>query len=351
MKSVKLTAVRELKIFDVPPPAPPGENEVLLRVGMVGICGSDIHYYTMGRIGSQVITFPFTVGHETAGTIAETGPGVNTLHPGQRVAVDPLVSCHTCFQCKAGRYNTCRNQKFLGCPGQMEGALAEYIVLPADCCYPLPDNVSLDAGVLCEPLAIGFYAALQAGGLKPEELIGRSVGILGSGPIGLSVMLACRHFGAGNIYMTDPLEYRCELARNNGAAWTGNPRQQDVIKIISRMEPRLLDVVFECCGEQEALTQALSLVGPGGKIMIVGIPESNTYSFQADTARRNEITLQNVRRQNNCTQLTIDGVASGAVDPLFMATHHFPLNDVQDAFALVEHYQDGVIKAMVNFLQ
>ncbi len=349
MKSVKLLAIHELRILNVPPPAGPKKHEVLIKVGVVGICGSDIHYYKMGRIGSQVIEFPFTVGHETAGTIMEVGSRVKNLHPGRRIAVDPLVACHTCSQCKAGRYNTCLNQKFLGCPGQMEGALSEYIVLPEDCCYPLPDNVSLEEGVLCEPLAIGFYAALQAGELKPAGLKGKAVGILGSGPIGLSVMLACRQNLAADVYMTDILDYRCDLARKNGASWAGNPLREDIAAIITRREPSFLDIVFECCGKQEALDLALSLTKPGGKIMIVGIPESNSYCFQADTARRREITLQNVRRQNQCTKLTIDLVASGEVAPLFMATHHFPLAEVTKAFTLAEDYGDGVIKAMVHF--
>jgi L-iditol 2-dehydrogenase len=349
MKSVKLTAIRELQIHDVPPPPGPGEHEVLIKIGVVGVCGSDIHYYKMGRIGSQVIEFPFTLGHETAGTVVEAGSRVKNLRPGRRIAVDPLSACHACSQCKAGRFNTCLNQKFLGCPGQMEGALSEYIVLPEDCCYPLPDNVSLEAGVLCEPLAIGFYAALQSVEQKPAGLKGKTVGILGSGPIGLSVMLACRQHPAAEIYMTDILDYRCEPARKNGASWSGNPLREDIVQTITRRQPALLDIVFECCGRQEALDQALSLVKPGGKIMIVGIPESNSYSFQADAARRHEITLQNVRRQNQCTQLAIDRVASGDVDPLFMATHHFPLAEAKEAFELVDNYRDGVIKAMIHF--
>ncbi len=344
MKSIKLTNIQELRIVDVPPPDKLRAHDVLIKVKVVGICGSDIHYYQMGRIGSQVIQFPFTVGHEMAGTIEAVGSGVRNLQPGQRIAVDPLIACNQCYQCKAGRHNTCRNQKFLGCPGQMEGCLSEYIVLPDSCCFPVPETVSLEAAVLCEPLAIGFYAVIQSAELKNKTL-----GILGAGPIGLSVMLACMENKAQKIYMTDILDYRCDTAARNGATWAGNPQNEDIVKIITQKEPLLLDVVFECCGKQEAFDQALSVVKPGGKVMIIGIPEFDRYSFQVDTARRKEITFQNVRRQNKCAQFTIDKVASGNVRPLFMATHNFPYNQVKEAFDLVEGYKDGVIKALIHF--
>ena len=217
-------------------------------------------------------------------------------------------------------------------------------MLPETCCFPIPDSVSFEAGVLCEPLTIGIYAVKQAGLQKNQ-----TAGILGSGPIGLSVMLACMVSNAGKIYMTDKLDYRCRFAAENGVSWTGNPLKEDIVKTITHKEPELLDVVFECCGQQDALDQAVSVVKPGGKIMIIGIPEFDRYTFAADTARRNEITIQHVRRQNECTQLTIDKVSSGKIDPLFMATHCFSYNEAQKAFELVARYKSGVVKAIINF--
>lgn len=344
MKSIKLTGIRQLDSIDSEKPEIEKSDDVLIRVTYVGVCGSDIHYFNKGKIGSQVIEFPFTLGHEMTGIVERTGNSVTRVKRGQRIAVDPLIACYNCYQCRAGRYHTCRNQKFLGCPGQKEGCLSELLVLPEACCYPVPDSVSFEAAVLCEPLAIGFYAVKQSIPLK-----NKTVGILGSGPIGLSVLLACLENGAGKIYMTDKLHYRCSTALENGAVWAGNPLKDDIVKTITRMEQELLDVVFECCGQQEAMDEAVSIVKPGGKIMIIGIPEFERYSFTADTCRRNEITIQHVRRQNECTELTIDKVAKKNINPLFMATHYFHYTDAQKAFELVSDYKDNVIKAMIHF--
>jgi L-iditol 2-dehydrogenase len=344
MKSVKLAAIKELRITDIPEPDIKDPKDVLIRVKSVGICGSDIHYFKQGKIGSQIIDFPFTVGHEMSGIVEKTGTEVTKVKPGQKIIVDPLVACNSCSQCRIGRYHTCRNQKFLGCPGQLEGCMQEYIVMPQNCCFPITDCVPFETGVICEPLAIGIYAAKQS-----INLNSKTTGILGSGPIGLSVMLACRDIGVRRIYMTDKLDYRCSFALKNGASWTENPLKEDIVKSITKMEPELLDVVFECCGKQEALDQAVSLVKPGGKIMIIGIPEFDRYSFTADTARRNEITIQHVRRQNECTQLTVDKVSNGSINPHFMATHNFSYTESQKAFELVADYRDGVIKAVIEF--
>lgn len=344
MKAVKLDAIGKLNIYDIAEPDRPGPYEVLLKVKAVGVCGSDIHYFKEGKIGSQIIKFPFTLGHEMAGIVEETGTEVKKVKTGQRIIADPLIACLNCSQCSTGRFHTCRNQKFLGCPDQLEGCLSEYIVMPESCCYSIPDSVSFEAGALCEPLAIGVYAVKQSG-LKANQ----TAGILGSGPIGLSVMLACKDKNAARIYMTDKLDYRCRASSENGAYWAGNPLKDDIVKTINQREPGLLDIVFECCGRQDALDQAVSLVKPGGKIMIIGIPEFDRYSFSADTARRNEITFKHVRRQNECTQFTIDKVVSGEIHPDFMVTHNFNYKESQIAFDLVANYKDDVIKAIIGF--
>ncbi|MDT8391901.1 MAG: alcohol dehydrogenase catalytic domain-containing protein [Lentisphaeria bacterium] len=344
MKTMRLTAIREMAMDDIPPPEPPRNKDVLLSVRAVGVCGSDVHYYTTGRIGSQVVEFPFTVGHECAAVVEAVGAGVKTLKPGDRVAVDPAVSCHTaCDQCLAGRPHTCRTLKFLGCPGQLDGCLSDYLVMPEASLFKIPDHMTLEEAALIEPLSIGIYAVNRS-----VPMAGATVGILGSGPIGLSVMLAARWKGAAAIYTTDRLDYRCHVASGQGAVWAGNPDTTDIVSAICEREPLLLDVVFECCGQQEALDQAARLVKPGGKVMLIGIPQFDRYTFPADIARRHEIHLQNVRRQNDCVQEAIDLVADGRIDPGFMVTHRFPFAKSKAAFDLVDQYADGVIKAMID---
>ena len=344
MKTAVLTGIRQMAIIEQPMPRLEQPDDVLLKMRSVGVCGSDVHYYTTGRIGSQVVQYPFAVGHEGAATVEAVGPGVTRVQPGDRVAIEPAVSCWLCDQCRRGRPHTCRKLKFLGCPGQIAGCLSEFIVMPELCCFPIPDAMTFEQAALCEPLSIGMYAVQQS-----LPLGGARIGILGLGPIGLSVLLAAQVAGPAAIYGTDRRDYRSRIAAAHGATWVGNPESTDIVKDVLARESEQLDVVFECCGQQEALDQAFDLLRPGGKIMLVGIPEFDRWSYPADTARRREICLQNVRRQNHCVQKTIDGVAAGQFAPDFMITHHFPLAECRKAFDLVDQYADGVIKAMISF--
>ena len=343
MKTFVLTGIRAMEMREAPMPTIRNETDVLLRLKAVGVCGSDVHYYTTGRIGSQVVQYPFAVGHECAAVVEAVGPGVTRVQPGDRVAIEPAISCGTCDQCLAGRPHTCRKLLFLGCPGQIPGCLSEFMVMPQACCFPIPAAMSLERAVLSEPLSIGVYA-VKLSGLTG----GARIGILGLGPIGLSVLLPARAHGAAAIYATDKLDYRLEAGRKAGATWAGNPDREDVVKGIADREPLLLDVVFECCGEQAALDQAVDLLKPGGKLMLIGIPTVDRLAFTIDKARRKELCLQNVRRQNHCVQPALDLLSLGRIGADFMITHRFPFDRTKEAFDLVERYGDGVIKALVE---
>lgn len=343
MKVAYLTGIRRVEVGEAAAPRLGGPDEVLLKIQSVGVCGSDIHYYTQGRIGSQVVKFPFSIGHECAGTVVEAGANVRGLRPGQRVAVDPLVACGHCDQCRAGRKHTCRNQKFLGIPGQMTGALCELLSLPAECCYPIPDSMSLAQAVVVEPFSIGLHAARLA-----ELPPGARIGILGVGPIGLFVLLAARALVDCKVYATDLLDYRLEIARHSGAHWAGNPTGQDIVRAIAELEPLGLDCVFECAGDQAAFDQAVELLKPGGVLSIVSIPEADRISFSMEHLRRKELRVQNVRRQNECVAQAIEMISSGTVNVDQLVTHHFPISESADAFKLVAARQGGVVKAIIN---
>ena len=328
----------------VPDPVLARDTEVLLKVAVVGVCGSDVHYFGTGRIGSQVVRYPFTVGHECSAVVEAVGQAVTRVRPGDRVAVEPAMSCGTCDQCRAGRPHTCRILRFLGCPGQAEGCLSELIVMPEACCFPIPKSMTLEQAALGEPLSIGVYA-VKVSGIGP----GATVGILGSGPIGLSVLLAARAAGVHAVYMTDLIEARIQVARKAGATWGGSPERDDVVKAVCSAEPLLLDTVFECCGKQEAVDQATDLLKPGGTLMMVGIPTTDRISLPIDVARRKELRFQNVRRQNHCLQTALDLMSGGRIDAGFMVTHRFPFAGTGAAFELVHGYRDGVVKAMITF--
>src|SRR5208282_1267279 len=343
MKAVYLTGLRQMELRQAPAPRLSGPRDVLLRVDTLGVCGSDIHYYKQGTIGSGQATFPQLLGHELAATVVEAGAEVQSLHPGQRVAVDPLVACGECDQCRAGRKHTCRKQQFLGNPGQLPGALVEYLVMPAACCSPVPDSLNDDEAAVVEPLSIGVYAA-QLAQLKP----GARVGIVGSGPIGLCTLLAVRAQAQASVYATDLVDERLAVARACGAAWTGNPRREDVIAAVRRLEPLGMDAVFECAGEQDAIDQGLELLKPGGTLLIVGIPELDRISLNINLMRRNELRIINVRRQNECVERAIELIAGGRVDVRPLITHHFRLEETARAFELVSARRDGVVKAIIR---
>lgn len=344
MKAYVLTGIRTMEAVDAPMPDAAGSNDVLLKVEKVGVCGSDVHYYTTGRIGSQVVQYPYRVGHEFSATVVKAGASVESVHPGDRVAVEPAISCWECDQCRAGRPHTCRNLKFLGCPGQAEGCLAEYIVMPSECCFSIPGSMTLEEAALVEPLSIGIYAVRLAGSMRDKD-----VAILGAGPIGLSVLTALRSSGVLSVSVTDRINARLAAAGAHGADWTGNPDEMDVVRGIAEKRSGMLDCVFECCGKQEAIDQAIDLLKPGGKLLLIGIPEVDRVSFSIDLLRRKEISVQNVRRQNHCMKAAVDLLASNPGVCDYMITHRFQHACSGKAFDLVEAYGDGVIKAMISF--
>lgn len=344
MKTAVLTGIRRMEMVERPMPQITQDTDVLIRMKVVGVCGSDIHYYTTGKIGSQVVHYPFTVGHEGAGEVVETGSRVKRVKPGDRIAIDPSMPCFQCDQCLAGRPHTCRKLKFLGNPGQAEGCLSEYIVMPETSCFPLPDGMSYDEAAISEPLAIGVYATR----LAQMDLSGKKIGILGFGPIGMSVLLPAIHKGAGSVYVTDKIAGRLAIADACGAAWTGNPLKEDVVAAVKEREEALLDLIFECCGQQEAVDQSIDMLKPGGKLMIIGIPEFDRWSFPVDKLRHKEISIQNVRRQNHSLEETLELLRESKVDVSRMPTHRFPFSQTEQAFELVAGYRDGVMKALIE---
>ena len=344
MKAMMLTGIRQMEMRDVPEPVIRDAHDVKIKLLVLGICGSDIHYYVSGRIGSQVVSYPFTVGHECAGVVVETGQSVKRVKKGDIVAVEPAMWCGTCDQCLAGRQHTCRRLKFLGCPGQAEGALSEYIVMPENSCFQLPANLSADHGAISEPLSIGVYSVKKAGLIEDQD-----IAILGFGPIGMSVMLAAKPKRPASVFVTDKIDSRLALAEKEKVFRTGNPQKEDIVKDILNAKPYGLDLVFECCGQQDAVNQAVDILKPGGRLVIVGIPEFDKWTLDVDKTRRKEISIQFIRRQVHCVEDSIRLLADGTIDVSNMATHRFPFERTKEAFDLVDGYHDGVMKAMIDF--
>lgn len=351
MKAIVLTGLREMEIREVPDPTIEKDTDVLLMVERVGVCGSDVHYYETGRVGTQVVEYPFIIGHECSATVKAVGRSVRRVKVGEAVVVDPAAPCGRCEQCRMGRENTCSALRFLGTPGQGGGCLCEYVVMPEACCFPTDGRITLEQAALCEPLSIGVYAVKRA-----AMGDNASVGILGAGPIGLSVLAATKAEKARRFYVTDKIDARLEAAKGAGADWVGNPDRDDVVGEIvggggnsgGGAEPHGLDVVFECCGQQDAFDQAVEILRPGGKLVLVGIPRQERVSFLCDKMRRKEIDLLNIRRQNQCVRPAMDLIADGRAEVDYMITHRFEFERTKEAFDLVAAYGDGVIKAMIE---
>ncbi len=339
-----LTGIRQMEMKNIPEPVITNPGDVKIKMSVVGICGSDIHYYTLGRIGSQEVKYPFTVGHEGAGIVVETGKAVKKVKTGDLIAIEPAMPCWECDQCLAGRHHTCLKLRFLGCPGQAEGCLMEYIVMPEESCFPLIGRLTPDQGSISEPLAIGVYAVNKSGGVR-----GLNIGIFGFGPIGMSVMLAAKARGGGKVYVTDKIDKRLAIASGEGAWVTLNPLTVNAAEKLLQDSKHGLDVVFECCGQQEAFDLAVDVLKPGGKLVVVGIPEFDRWSMSVEKTRRREISLQFIRRQVDCVEPALEMMKNGLINIDKMVTHRFPFEKTKDAFDLVAGYKDGVMKAMVDF--
>jgi L-iditol 2-dehydrogenase len=342
MKKAALSGLSTFSMIEAYIPSIKSGDDILVKVSTVGICGSDIHYFQSGRIGNQIINYPFTPGHEFTGTIAEIGPTVQELKPGDRVAIDPAISCGHCDQCRANRSHTCRNLQFIGNPVELEGCLQEYIVVPAKCCFKLPEYISSNDGVIIEPLTIALHALdfMTKGG---------DIAVLGCGPIGLSTLYALKAGSESrHILMTDKIESRLEFAKSKGADWTGNPLGIDLVTEVKKMLPLGVDTVFECCGKPEAIYQAMEILKPGGQLIVIGIPEEDEIAVDFHTLRRKEITINNVRRQNGKFNKAIELMKSEKIDFKGLITHSFNIEQTQTAFETVASYSDGVIKAIIQ---
>jgi L-iditol 2-dehydrogenase len=343
MKKVVLTQLRKFDIVDTEKPTISSDTDVLIKIASVGICGSDVHYFKTGRIGDQIVEFPFTLGHECSGIVEEVGKKVSNINVGDRIVIDPAIFCGTCDQCKIGRYHTCRNLQFLGNPLELEGALQEYIVLPESCCFKLPEKVSLEDGVSIEPLTVAMHAVNFNQG---ED----NFAILGFGPIGVCTFSVLKYKRPhANIFVTDKIDERVSFALSKDAQWAGNPLKDEIVDEILSACPQGLDTVFECCGQQEAINQAVKLLKPGGQLILIGIPEEDMIEFDAHNMRRKEINVQNVRRQNEKVPEAIKLLGTNQINMDGFITHKFNINNIQEGFEMVEGYCDGVIKAVVEF--
>lgn len=349
-RTVVLDRVRQMHWEDRTVPEP-GRLEVRVRVKKVGVCGSDVHYYTHGRIGGFVVEAPLVLGHEVSGVIDAVGEGVTTLKPGQRVALEPGYPCRRCSYCKTGHYNLCPQMTFMATP-PVDGALSEYVVWPEDFTFAVPDTVSDDAAALLEPLAVGIWAT-RRGGVKP----GDAVAVIGAGPIGCTSIQAAKAAGATTIIAVDLEDFRLDLARRVGATHTVNARSTDAVAEIRRLTSEIkglplshagVDVAFETAGSVPTCRMSLQVPRTGGVTVLVGLPPVPEVALDIVSAASRETDIRGIFRYANCYPTAIALVASGAIDLDALVTHRYPFAETQDAFEFAEREKAASMKVMID---
>lgn len=317
-RAARLHGRRDMRLHDDPvPTVRPGE--VLVRVTAVGLCGSDRHWFMEGAIGQTRITSPLTLGHEFAGVI-ETGP-----RAGERVAVDPADPCEECEICLSGRGRLCPSVRFAGRP-PTDGALRSRVAWPASRCVTLPNDITDADAALLEILGIAIHA-IDLAGVRPAT----TAGVYGCGPIGLMLIRALRASGVTQIIATDRLAHRVTAATESGATTAllvgDGPDAAAAIPV---------DVAFECSGDENALDTAVQAVVASGRVLLIGIPETDRAAFPSSVARRKEVVLQSVQRMEAADlERAITLVASGAVHLEGLVSHRFSLEDAPAAFELL----------------
>ena len=304
----------------------PNSGEVSLKIAYCGICGSDLHAF---KGNHPFIPLPATPGHEFSGVIDEKGKAVTEFEVGDRVTVEPSLICGKCYNCKTGRYNICDNLRVIGCQG--EGAMADYLVIPADKVIPIPDNLSLKHAALTEPIAVGVHAVKRGG-----SLFNKNVVIIGAGMIGLSTLVCVLKAGAKSVIITDLSDERLELAKRLGATHTINAAKLNVVETILSEQPyEGIDVVFECVGIEKSIRDAMAIIRKGGRIVVVGVFGSEVKVNMANVQDREQEIIGTLMYTRRDFTEAIQMLTEGSFSPDIFITEIFPLDKPQEAFDAV----------------
>jgi L-iditol 2-dehydrogenase len=318
-------------------------DEVLVKVEYVGICGSDMHYYETGAIGPYVVEPPFVLGHETGGTVVEIGEEVTHLKVGDRVALEPGITCGQCEFCRTGRYNLCPDVKFFATP-PFDGTFQEYVAHKANMSFKLPENVSTLAGAMIEPLAVGLHAANLG-----EAELGKTAVVLGAGAIGLVSMMALKAKGVNTVYVVDIMPKRLEKAMELGATGVINGKEVDAVEELFKLtDGKGVDIAIETAGTEITTNQAIYMVKKGSNIVLVGYSSTGKMNLEMNFALDKEVTFKTVFRYRHIYPMAIEATASGKVDLENLVTNIFDFDDVQYAMDTSVHNKADIVKAAVK---
>ncbi|KAF5006920.1 hypothetical protein FDECE_6725 [Fusarium decemcellulare] len=347
--SLQVTADHNLKRVDAPVYAPKA-GEVLLHIKATGICGSDVHFWKTGCIGSLVFEGDCIIGHEAAGIVIRCGEGVKDLKPGDRVAVEPGVPCGNCFLCLDGRYNLCEDVQFAGVY-PYAGTLQRYKVHPAKWLHKLPDNVSFAEGALLEPLSVVLHGINSA-----PITLGTPVVVCGAGPIGLLALSAARASGAWPLVITDVEPKRLAFAKELvpsamtyqvDITKTAEENGKAVRKLFGESEYVQPRVALECTGVESSVCSAAFMVRRGGILMVVGVGKSVMHNLPFMHLSLAEIQLRFINRYKDTWPAGIACIEGGLIDVKKLVSHVFPLEEALEGLTLSSDPKNGCIKVQI----
>ena len=341
MNAAVLNKPLDIKIKQVNVPDPK-EDEALIKVHCIGVCGSDVHYYEHGKIGRYVVEEPIILGHELAGEVVKVGKHVENVKIGDRVAVEPGVTCGRCDYCKSGRYNLCPDVVFMATP-PVDGAWAEYVSVRSDFLFKLPDEMSYEEGALLEPLSVGIHAMLR-GKVTPAD----RVLVTGLGPIGLLAIQAAKMFGVQEIYATDVVAFRRQLGLQLGAVDVIDPLNENTNEKITELTKGSgVDVIIETSGNQLAISETIKIVNRGGRIVLVGLPVVDEVPIDVTHLIDSEFDIYGVFRYANTYPTAIQALSNSNLNIEDIITHKFALKDIHEAVEIARTEKDTSIKIMI----
>jgi L-iditol 2-dehydrogenase len=324
MEAAVLIEPGRIELEERESPAPASE-EVVVDVGAIGICGSDLHYYEHGRIGDYVVESPLVLGHESAGVVSAVGSDVTSHGVGDRVALEPGVPCRRCEHCRAGHYNLCPDVTFMATPPD-DGAFVESVAWPADYAFTLPESVSLTEGALAEPVSVGVHACRRG-----DVGAGDSVLVTGAGPIGLLAADVADAFGATDVTVSEPVDRKREIASDRGVTTTVDPSADDVPAAVDGTGDGGPDVAIEATGDPAALQDCIDAVRRGGTVVCVGLGAESELSLDVVDLVDDELTLAGCFRYANTYPTAISLLADGRVDAAGLVDFEAPLAETADA--------------------
>jgi L-iditol 2-dehydrogenase len=341
MKAAVLDKPLSIEVKDVDIPNP-GKNEALIKVYCIGVCGSDVHYYEHGKIGRYEVKDPIILGHEVAGEVVKIGEDVTDVSVGDRVAVEPGVTCGRCQYCKSGRYNLCPDVVFMATP-PINGSWAEYVTVRSDFLFKLPDEMSFEAGALLEPLSVGYHA-MNRGKVGPAD----RVFITGLGPIGILAIQAAKMFGVSEIYASDVVPYRRQLAADMGLTAVIDPINENVQERLGELTGNEgVNVIIETSGNGRVISDTVEQVKRGGRIVLIGLPTMNEIPLDISQIIDLEIDVHGVFRYANTYPAVIQALSRSSLDIEKMITHKFALQDIKAAVEVARIQKDSSMKVMI----